>query len=238
MFSAAPAAATRRHAARHGRRAEGMVVVWVWTGGGGGRSARGGRCGRRFRGAQSSCRGAPSLVWRRRHSCSWAHQLVLDRYILLASPRARSAVDYHGTVQSAALSFASRDPMTVAPGGLAIFLGRLTPPPIMWPRLRNVKRGTLFVLAARTDPSIMTLLLCKNRSFNFQRPMLDQTHPHTHIPYQTRFQACVFSNGASGRLSQQPIPDMAVSGQEVATGLGDLGRVCDTEVWTRRSRLI
>ena len=62
----------------------------------------------------------------------------------------------------AALSFASRDPMTVAPGGLAIFLGRLTPPPIMWPRLRNVKRGTLFVLAARTDPSIMTLLLCKN----------------------------------------------------------------------------
>lgn len=117
----------------------------------------------------------------------------------------------------AALSFASRDPMTVAPGGLAIFLGRLTPPPIMWPRLRNVKRGTLFVLAARTDPSIMTLLLCKNRSFNFQRPMLDQTHPHTHIPYQTRFQACVFSNGASGRLSQQSIPDMAVSGQEVAT---------------------
>ena len=62
MFSAAPAAATRRHAARHGRRAEGMVVVWVWTGGGGGRSARGGRCGRHFRGAQSSCRGAPSLV--------------------------------------------------------------------------------------------------------------------------------------------------------------------------------
>ena len=117
----------------------------------------------------------------------------------------------------AALSFASRDPMTVAPGGLAIFLGRLTPPPIMWPRLRNVKRGTLFVLAARTDPSIMTLLLCKNRSFNFQRPMLDQTHPHTHIPYQTRFQACVFSNGASGRLSQQSILDMAVSGQEVAT---------------------
>ena len=137
-----------------------------------------------------------------------------------------------------ALSFASRDPMTVAPGGLAISLGRLTTPPIMWPRLRNVKRGTLFVLAARTDPSIMTLLLCKNRSFNFQRPMLDQTHLHTHLPYQTRFQACVFSNGASGRLSQQPIPDMAVSGQEVATGLGDLGRVCDTEVWTRRSRLI
>jgi hypothetical protein len=121
------------------------------------------------------------------------------------------------TTKLAALSFASRDPMTVAPGGLAIFLGRLTPPPIMWPRLRNVKRGTLFVLAARTDPSIMTLLLCKNRSFNFQRPMLDQTHPHTHIPYQTRFQACVFSNGASGRLSQQSIPDMAVSGQEVAT---------------------
>jgi hypothetical protein len=27
----------------------------------------------------------------------------------------------------------------------------------------------------------------------------------------------VFSNGASGRLSQQSIPDMAVSGQEVAT---------------------
>jgi hypothetical protein len=125
----------------------------------------------------------------------------------------------HSTIEvkEAALSFASRDPMTVAPGGLAIFLGRLTPPPIMWPRLRNVKRGTLFVLAARTDPSIMTLLLCKNRSFNFQRPMLDQTHPHTHIPYQTRFQACVFSNGASGRLSQQSIPDMAVSGQEVAT---------------------
>ena len=129
----------------------------------------------------------------------------------------RTGTALHFYRKFGALSFASRDPMTVAPGGLAIFLGRLTPPPIMWPRLRNVKRGTLFVLAARTDPSIMTLLLCKNRSFNFQRPMLDQTHPHTHIPYQTRFQACVFSNGASGRLSQQSIPDMAVSGQEVAT---------------------
>ena len=87
----------------------------------------------------------------------------------------------------------------------------------MGPRLRNVKRGTLLVFAAHTDPSIMTLLIRKNRSFNFYRPMLDQTHPHTHLPYQTRFQACVFSNGASGRLSQQSILDMAVSGQEVAT---------------------
>ena len=132
----------------------------------------------------------------------------------MAAPR---GVDPLAHALFAALSFASRDPMTVAPGGLAIFLGRLTPPPIVWPRLRNVKRGTLFVLAARTDPSIMTLPLRKNRSFNFYRPMLDQTHPHTHLPYQTRFQACVFSNGASGRLSQQSIPDMAVSGQEVAT---------------------
>ena len=82
-----------------------------------------------------------------------------------------------------ALSFASSDPMTVAPGGLAISLGRLTTPPIMGPRLRNVKRGTLLVFAAHTDPSIVTLLIRKNRSFNFYRPMLDQTHPHTHLPY-------------------------------------------------------
>jgi hypothetical protein len=150
-------------------------------------------------------------------SCNTKRRFEVSTFCLVACTGAASVSVVLLDRLLAALSFASRDPMTVAPGGLAIFLGRLTPPPIMWPRLRNVKRGTLFVLAARTDPSIMTLLLCKNRSFNFQRPMLDQTHPHTHIPYQTRFQACVFSNGASGRLSQQSIPDMAVSGQEVAT---------------------
>ena len=100
------------HAARHGRRAEGMVVVWVWTGGGGGRSARGGRCGRRFRGAQSSCRGAPSLVWRRRHSCSWAHQLVLDRYILLASPR--TPLPFLAPLSAAAVGGTSHFPLSLS----------------------------------------------------------------------------------------------------------------------------
>ena len=71
----------------------------------------------------------------------------------------RTGTALHFYRKFGALSFASRDPLTVAPGGLAIFLGRLTPPPIMWPRLRNVKRGTLFVLAARTDPSIITPLV-------------------------------------------------------------------------------
>ena len=67
--------------------------------------------------------------------------------------------------------------MTVAPRGLALSLGRLTPLPAVWSRPRNMKRGTLLVVLAAltpmntddggTDPSnyvyfilgIMTLLL-------------------------------------------------------------------------------
>ena len=77
--------------------------------------------------------------------------------------------------------------MTVAPRGLALSLGRLTPLPAVWSRPRNMKRGTLLVVLAAltpmntddggTDPSnyvyfilgIMTLLLTllPHTSFNF-----------------------------------------------------------------------
>ena len=92
--------------------------------------------------------------------------------------------------------------MTVAPRGLALSLGRLTPLPAVWSRPRNMKRGTLLVVLAAltpmntddggTDPSnyVYFSWYYDASAYPFTSYIIHfftQTHPCAHLPYQTRF---------------------------------------------------